>query len=300
MVNGASTVRPIGPSGRASGVTTARAPMSAARRRRNGLGSTTVMSVTPWLSSTASVSSPTGPPPVMRTRSSGPAPDRLTVWRAIAVGSRERSRQRVVRPSGMLSSLAWVAGTATRRLNAPRKERKSGTGRRRHTDGRPRRQARHEPQPGVGPATTRAPVSQSVTSAPTPTTVPAHSWPRTDPGRARFSRTRCRSVPHTPQCDTSTRASPGPTVGTGTSWTDSAPSPTYTAAGMVCPAIVPPVMDAPRIVGRPGRRRSGRRAGRPGGAPLDAEAPLAGRGQRRRWRGAGADRAKYQPFSESR
>ena len=86
------------------------------------------------------------------------------MWRAIAVGS-VSAAARVLSPSGMGSSC--VAGTATRRLKAPRKERKSGTGRRRQTDGRPRRQARHDPQPGVGPATTRAPVSQPVTSAPT-------------------------------------------------------------------------------------------------------------------------------------
>ena len=41
----------------------------------------------PRVRSTASVSKPTGPPPVMRTRSSGCAPERLTVCNAIAVGS---------------------------------------------------------------------------------------------------------------------------------------------------------------------------------------------------------------------
>ena len=45
------------------------------------------MSSMPRARSTAVVSRPTGPPPVTSTRSSGVAPERFTVWIAIAVGS---------------------------------------------------------------------------------------------------------------------------------------------------------------------------------------------------------------------
>src|SRR5262245_3923047 len=53
-----------------------------------------------------------------------------------------------------------------------------------------------------------------------------------DPGRAYRSRTRCRSVPQIPQCETSTRTSVAPGTGTSTARTSMTPSPTYTAAGM--------------------------------------------------------------------
>ena len=45
------------------------------------------MSSMPRALSTAAVSAPTGPAPVIRTLSPTEAPDRLTVWIAIAVGS---------------------------------------------------------------------------------------------------------------------------------------------------------------------------------------------------------------------
>ncbi len=70
-----------------SGVTTAVAPTASARSRRAGEGSDTVMSRTPRVRSTAVVKRPTGPPPVMSTRSSAETFARFTVCNAIAVGS---------------------------------------------------------------------------------------------------------------------------------------------------------------------------------------------------------------------
>ena len=79
------------------------APTAAARARRSGAGSDTVMSSMPRARRTAVVSKPTGPPPVTSTRSPGCTPDRFTVWIAIAVGSLSAAA-RVERLSGIASS----------------------------------------------------------------------------------------------------------------------------------------------------------------------------------------------------
>ena len=97
----------------------------------------------------------------------------------------------------------------TYRQNAPRKSRWSGGGRRKHTDGRPRvqRAARRRSRASGSRRPGRRRARRRIAS-PTPTTVPDHSCPSTEPGRAYCSSTRCRSVPQTPQCETSTSALP--------------------------------------------------------------------------------------------
>ncbi len=237
----------MGAGSRSSGTTTAAAPTSRARTRRAADGSDTTTSWTPCAWSTARTSMPTGPAPVISTRSAGVTPDRVTAWSAIATGS-VSAATRVERPSGRRRSRD--ASASTYRVYAPRPPRWSTGGRRRHTDGRPRRHARHSPHPGSGPRTTRSPTAQPVTSSPTATIVPAHSWPSTDPGRAMCSSTRCRSVPHTPQCETSISTSPGAGSGTSIARTSSAPSPTYTAAG-ICSPIAASCHLPPRYVSPP-------------------------------------------------
>jgi len=81
------------------------------------------------------------------------------------------------------------------------------------------------------------PGSQPRTASPVATTVPAHSWPSTEPARANCSSTRCRSVPQIPQCEISTRTSVGPSDGTGSSSTSMRPPPWYTAATIAGRAI---------------------------------------------------------------
>src|SRR5690606_17435405 len=86
----------------------------------------------------------------------------------------------------------------------------------------PWRHHRHTPHRRHGSTATRAPGSMPATGLPSATTVPLNSWPMVSGGclpvsgcgwvRIRFGpcATSCKSVPHTPQTATSTRACPGP------------------------------------------------------------------------------------------
>ena len=144
-----------------------------ARSRRAGAGSDTVMSSTPRARSTAVVSSPTGPAPVTSTRSPGATPDRLTVWIAIAVGSVSAAARVVKRRRIREQARGRHDDVAAERAAPERSDRVAacaGT-----PTGRPRRHARHSPQPASGSATTRVPTQPASTPSPTATTVPAHS-----------------------------------------------------------------------------------------------------------------------------
>ena len=154
--------RPAGPSAPASARrvrSRAAAPTASARSRRTGAGSETVMSVD------AARAQHGGRQQADRAAAGdehavarGRRPTRFTVWIAIAVGS-VSAAARVESASGTRSS-ARRGHDLVAAERAAVKSRRSGGSRRRHTDERPRRHARHSPQPGVGFCTTRAPTSQ--------------------------------------------------------------------------------------------------------------------------------------------
>ena len=115
---------------------------------------------------------PTGPPPVISTRSSIPTSASSTAWMAMAVGSASAAT-RVASESGIRRALA--ADTVTYRAKAPRMSRMSDGPRRRQTEGRPRRHGRHSPQPGVGLNTTRSPPDHAGPAPSAEATMPDHS-----------------------------------------------------------------------------------------------------------------------------
>src|SRR4051812_6097127 len=96
---------------------------------------------------------------------------------------------------------------------------------------RPNRHIRHSWQYSDGSTATRSPTATSFTSDPISTTTPANSWPGITGSVGANSPWRmCRSVPHSPQADTSTTTSRGPAFGSGTSVTSSRPMPVITTA----------------------------------------------------------------------
>ena len=96
-----------------------------------------------------------------------------------------------------------------------------------HWEGFPSWQRRQVPQRGEAPPTTCSPVDHPVTSVPTATTVPLHSWPATAPGlKPQPSRSWWMSDPQIPQACTRTTTWSGPGRGTGRSSTVMTPGDT--------------------------------------------------------------------------
>ena len=140
----------------------------------------------------------------------------------MAIGS-ARAATLVERESGIRIRLS--AATVLYWQNAPRYPTKSGVVRFKHTDGRPRRQARQRPHPGDVFPTTRSPGVQPE-SLGAAATMPDHSCPRMAPGLAYRSNTIWRSEPQMPHSAISTSTSPVPGSGHGTCSTATLPSPT--------------------------------------------------------------------------
>ena len=96
-----------------------------------------------------------------------------------------------------------------------------------HWEGFPSRQRRQVPQRGEAPPTTCSPTDHPVTSSPTATMVPLHSWPATAPGlKPQPSRSWWMSDPQIPQACTRTTTWSGPGRGTGRSSTAMTPGDT--------------------------------------------------------------------------
>ena len=246
--------------GSASGVTTV-APSAAARSRRAGAGSLTVMSSTPAALSTAIISRPTGPAPVTSTRSPGRTPDTECACIAIATGS-VSAAERSDRPVGQRKQPAGVdvhvagerAGAAEEVGRRPVEAHRGATG-----AARPARSATGP----IGDDDRGAQRHRRSAAAPSATTVPDHSWPNTEPLRPMPSRTKCRSVPQIPQCETSTSALLVQLGNRDLLHLDT-PEPTYTAAGIVAGSslMLPPGACGagplgPRRLARPGAELCG-------------------------------------------
>ena len=211
MVNGSSTVPAIGALRQRVGRQrpSPRRPRGALARR-GAAGSDTVMSVTPCERSTAVVRSPTGPPPVTSTRSSGVAPERATVCSAIAVGSVERGRpgrqpvgdaQQTRRGHRLVPAERAAEPEVVGRL-APQAHRGSAA----HTRSAlaaARRRVGDDPRPELPPVDARRRARRPC--PPTRDRAP-HRGVRTAPGRGAGRSRRCRSA--TPR--SRPRRGPGP------------------------------------------------------------------------------------------
>ena len=190
------------------------------------------MSSMPRARSTAVVSRPTGPPPVTSTRSSGVAPDRFTVWIAIAVGSvsaAARVDERVGDAQQLRGGHDLVAAErAARERRGSRAARGAGT----PTAGRAgRRGTRRTRVSGSARRARRSPSrSRRCRRA---AIVPAHSWPSTLSGR----RVLLEHEVQVGAADPAVRHLHQRFVGAErrerrARCTSISPSPTYTAAGM--------------------------------------------------------------------
>ena len=219
---------PAGPSGHvgsSSGMDDARRLRSArACRRRTSDGSLTVMSSMPRARSTATVSAPTGPAPVTRTRSSASAPDRFTRVdrdrgrlgeRGVADGESVGDPQQPARVHASVAAEGAVPRREVGRRSFEAHRRPSASA----SPARPAAGARVRDDPRarfphvVGARTlhdsSRPLVSEHVAG-------PWRSARGRDAGRFRRCRSwRPRRAPR-----------PGPGTGTGSSWTSIRPSPT--------------------------------------------------------------------------
>ena len=164
-------------------------------------------------------SSPIGPAPVTSTRSPAVTPAFRHAQIPTDSGSISAPTSSDM-PSGSANAKSsWIV---TKSANAPSVGGLAKKATSRHRLYRPARHSRQRAQGTPGSRHTRSPTACLVTSAPTPTTRPADSWPSTSGAFTTREPMRpcsyqCTSEPHTPTDVTSTSTSRGPGVGTGRS-----------------------------------------------------------------------------------
>src|SRR3954447_15163435 len=186
---------------------TASAPTASAFSRRAGIRSATTTWLTPSDLNAMVAPSPIGPAPKTSTLSDGLGWQRLTPWRATAIGS-----LRAATSNGMWSGTTW-------RL-VPR----TAFSIRRYSDRAPLAPPLPMMPPGaaIGLMTTWSPNAMPATLLPTSTISPAGSWPSgmppSRPGVTpiRMKKASGQQIPH---ARVFTRTSAGPTVGFGASIT---------------------------------------------------------------------------------